>query len=277
VARRCGVCGFETEDPACPRCGTILLRGQAICPKCGKLFSGWIAACDGCGASLGLDPEHPGDPEAVRLLASVPGISEERAKILVAQGFRDLSDITRLALSESDVRRGLHHTIARRLLLAGLAPRGPTPAPACRCPACGAQMVADSDRCATCGSATSTGIPREAVEQKLQTVASEIVALAQDEDVRRELLSALGGLSSEDVMQDEYRHQIDAWRDRGFDVTALDSLLATDLEGFRERSVRLIRAQIRKRSQGGEYRCPLCEARLPAAATECENCGAKFA
>lgn len=284
MARRCVVCGFETEDAVCPRCSTILLRGQAVCPKCGKLFPGWTAACDACGASMNLPVQGPEDEEAVRLLASVPGISEERAKALVARGYRDLSDILRLALPESEVRRGLHHTIARRLLLSGLGPTVERPQATDRCPVCGARTVAGADSCPTCGSTASSSVPVEAVEEKLQQVASEIVTLAHDEDVRempddvrRELLDALGGLSSEDVMREEYRRQVDAWRDRGFDVTAIEALLGTNLEEFRERSVRLIRAQILKRSKGGEFRCPLCDVRLPAAAAECENCGAKFA
>ena len=284
MARRCGVCGFETEDAVCPRCNTILLRGQAICPKCGKLFSGWTAACDACGTSLGPGVQGPADEEAIRLLTSVPGISEERARGLVGRGFRDLSDILRLALPEREVRRGLHHAIARRLLLAGMEPPVEKPPSTGRCPVCDAQTPPGSDRCPTCGSAVSAAVPVKTVEQKLQAVASEIVTLAEDEDVRempedvrRELLDALGGLRSEDVMREEYRRQIDAWRERGFEVAALEALLAKDLEGFRERSVRLIRAQILKRAKGGEFRCPLCDVRLAAAATECDNCGAKFA
>lgn len=283
MAPRCGVCGFETEEAVCPRCSTILLREQAVCPKCGKLFSGWIAECDACGAMMAPPLKGPGDEEAIRLLASVPGISEDRAKALVARGFRDLSDIVRLALPESDVRRGLHHAIARRLLLAGLAPKVERPLPPDRCPVCGAPAVAGAGHCATCGSAASTTLPVATVEEKLQQVAEEIVTLAEDEDfrempedVRRELLGALGGVSSEEVMREEYRRQVDAWRQRGFDVTALEALLDSDLEAFRERSVRLIRAQILKRAEGGKFRCPLCDVVLQPEAEQCENCGAKF-
>ncbi len=268
----------------CPRCSTILLRGQAICPRCGKLFAGWIAQCDACGASLGDAAHAPEDADAVRLFTSVPGISEDRAKALVARGFRDLSDIVRLALPETEVRRGLHHTIARRLLIAGLAPKVEKPAPTDRCPVCGTRTAPGAERCATCGSSVSTTLPVASVEHKLQQVTSELVTLAEDrdvrempDDVRRELLDALGGISPEDVLREEYRHQIDAWRDRGFDVSALEALLNKSPEEFRERSVRLIRAQILKRTEGGGFRCPLCDVRLPAAAAECENCGAKFA
>lgn len=283
MARRCGVCGLESEGAVCPRCSTILLRGQAICPRCGKLFPGWIAECDACGASLPSEAIGPSDEESVRLLASVPGITEARARQLVARGFHDFSDVVRLALPESAVRKGLHHAIARRALLADLVPRAPAVARAERCPVCGSPWPADSDRCTTCGSAASTEVPVAAVERKLEQVTGEIVALSHDadfrempEDIRRELLDAFGGLDPEALVREEYRHQIDAWREKGFDVGPLEDLLASDLDGFREKSVRLIRAQILKKVEGGEFRCPLCDVILPPEAESCENCGAKF-
>lgn len=283
MARRCGVCGFESEGAVCPRCNTILLRGQAICPKCGKLFPGVIAECDACGAAIESTGTHPSDEESVRLLASVPGISEARARALVARGFHDFSDVVRLALPDRAVRRGLHHAIARRALLADLVPKVPAVARADRCPACGSLWPVGSDHCMTCGSAASTEVPVAAVEQKLEQVTGEIVALSSDkdfrempEDIRRELLDAFGGLDPEALVREEYRRQIEAWRDKGFDVGPLETLLASDLDGFREKSVRLIRAQILKKVEGGEFRCPLCDVALPPEAEQCENCGAKF-
>ncbi len=283
MPRRCGVCGFETDDAVCPRCETILLRGQARCPRCGKLFLGWVAACDVCGASLGPEPQRS-DEEAVRLLAAIPGITEDRAHALVARGIRDFSDIVRLGLPEREVRRGLHHAIARRALLADLTSPASATRPGDRCAVCGAPWRGTADRCATCGSAASTDVPVAAVEARLQAVTAEMVSLAQDrdfrgmpEDVRRELLAAFAGLQPEEVLRDECRRQVAAWRAKGFDVAGLEALAAGDLEEFRDRSLRLIRAQVLKRSDGGVFRCPLCDDPLPAAAEACENCGAKFA
>jgi len=283
VARRCGVCGLESEGAVCPRCNTILVRGQAICPKCGKLFPGWIALCDSCGTSLGPAPKGPADEEAVRLLASVPGIGEDRAKVLVAKGYRDFSDIVRLALPEAAVKRGLHHAIARRALLADLAPKENRAASGATCPVCGSPWPRDADRCRVCGSVATAHLPVAAVEQKLQQVTDELVTLARDEDVRampedvrKELLDAFAGLKPEEVMRDEYRRQVEAWREKGFDVAPLEKLLDEDLEAFRERGVRLIRAQILKRVRAGDFRCPLCDVVLPPEAEACENCGAKF-
>ncbi len=267
----------------CPRCNTILLRGQAICSRCGKLFPGWIAECDACGAPMTPEPARPSDAESVRLLASVPGISEARARQLVARGFHDFSDIVRLALPESAVRKGMHHAIARRALLADLVPKVPAVARGDRCPVCGSRWPEGFERCTTCGSAASTEVPVAAVEQKLEQVTGEIVALSHDADfrdmpadIRRELLDAFGGLDPEALVRGEYRHQIQAWREKGFDVDPLEELLASDLDQFREKSVRLIRAQILKKVEGGEFRCPLCDVTLPPEAEQCENCGAKF-
>ncbi len=284
MARRCAVCGLDTDEPVCPRCNTILLRDRAICPKCGKLFPGWVAVCDACGASIGPEPREPEDHEAVLLLASVPGITEAKARELVARGFRDFSDVVKLALPERAVKRGLHHAIARRALLvdleskAGGRPSGP------RCPVCGAAWGPRDAACDRCGSARGPAAEPGAIDRKIEEVTGELVDLARDEDfrempeeVRDEILQAFAGLSEDDILREEYRRQIAAWWAKGFDVTALEALLASDLQGFREKSVRLIRAQIRKKSDAGTYRCPLCDAVLEPAAEECENCGARFA
>src|SRR6266480_2740335 len=89
MARRCFVCGFESRAAVCPQCNTILRADQAVCRTCGKAFDGWVAICDACGGFTVGEPERPSDREAVRTLSSVPGISESRAKELVAKGFLD--------------------------------------------------------------------------------------------------------------------------------------------------------------------------------------------
>jgi len=282
VARRCGVCGLETHAAVCPRCNTILLPDQAICPRCGKLFSGWVALCDLCGAEMGPRPSSPADEEAVRLLTAVPGIAEERARELVARGFREFADLVRLALPQRAVEKGLHHVIARRVLLADLATKPERRGPMTRCPICGAPWPPYADRCDTCG--TSPGPAPDAVGRKLLEVTEEIVDLAQDEDfrgmpddVREEVLRAFSGFDEDALLYDECRRQIEAWREKGFDVAEVERLLEEGLPAFRERSVRLIRAQVRKKAVGGRYLCPLCEIPLPATAEACDNCGARFA
>ena len=283
MRRRCFVCGFRSAKPVCPRCNTILRPEQAVCATCGRAFEGWIAACDACGTPMKPVPETSEEGEAFRSLASVPGMSEKRAKALTAKGFRDFADVVRLALPESAVRQGLHHTIARKVLLADLVPRPPRAVSGARCPMCGAAWLANATRCASCGSTFDLGLEPAAIEQRLQEITGDLVNLAEDEDfqgmpedVRNEILQAFGGVTRDDLLREEYAHQIEAWRTKGFDVARVEPLLEEDLSNFRERSARLIRLQVAKKADSGRYRCPLCEVRLESTAEECANCGARF-
>ncbi len=232
---------------------------------------------------MGPKPAEPADAEAVRLLASVPGITEDQAKVLVAKGFRDFSDIVRLALPDAAVRKGLHHAITRQALLADLSARGGRTSPDGTCPVCGSPWPFGVDRCPVCGSAATKELPVASVERKLRDVADELVHLGEEEDVedipedvRKELLDAFEAIDPEDVVREEYRRQIEAWRAKGFVVAPLEDLLTKDLDAFRERGVRLIRAQMRKKVEAGRFRCPLCEVVLLPEAEVCENCGARF-
>jgi hypothetical protein len=282
VARRCFVCGFESHANVCPRCNTILRPDRATCESCGRLFDGWVATCEACGSPRAREDRD--DRDAHKALASIPGITEDQAKNLVARGFRDFSDVVRLALPKSAVRLGLHHAIARKALLRTLAAEPERLVSGAQCPMCGAAWLAGARRCTDCGSALDPTLDVSLVEQKLQEITGEIVDLAADADfqemppdIRTEFLRAFGGLDPEDLLREECRHQIDAWRLKGFDVVAVERLLGEDITRFRERSTRLIRAQVMKEAESGTYRCPLCEVRLESTAEACGNCGARFA
>lgn len=280
----CPVCGVPSEEAVCPRCGTILAPGRAICPRCGKMFSGAIAACDACGSSIRARTIPGKAPEAaVAALLAVPGITEARARELAARGFRDFSDIVRLALPEKSVRMGLHHAIARKALLSAMVPGPHAEETGGPCPICGTPWRAGEEACRACGTSAERALDREVLEAKVVEVTGELVDFADDpdfrempSDVREDLLRALGGLDEAEILRDEYRRQIDAWRRKGFDVGPLEALLAEDLATFQERSVRLVRTQMMKKAQSGSFRCPLCEVRIPSAAEECGNCGARF-
>src|SRR3989441_4010427 len=283
VRRRCFVCGFRSAKPVCPRCNTILRPDRAVCATCGKAFDGLIAACDACGAPTELENATREEREAVGSLSSVPGISEERAKGLAAKGFRDFADVVRLALPDSAVRQGLHHTIARKALLADLVPRPPHAVSGARCLMCGAAWFANATRCASCGSSFDLEFNPAAIERRLQEITGDLVNLAADEDfqgmpedVRNEIMQAFGGGARDGLLREDYSHQIEAWRTKGFDVEQLEPLLEEDLLHFRERSARLIRLQVGKKADSGKYRCPLCEVRLESTAEECGDCGARF-
>lgn len=283
MARRCPVCGFESAASVCPRCNTIRAADRGACPTCGKALGRKALSCDACGAPTRSEPSGREDREAVRALVSVPGISEDRAKRLVAQGFRDFADVVRLALPERAVRLGLHHTIARKAMLADLIPRPERQVSGACCPTCGAAWLADATRCAACGSSFDLELDPILVDEKLRGITGEVVDLATDPDfqgmpeaIRTEFLQAFGGMNERDLLREECRHQVEAWRAKGFDVTRVERFLEEDLEHFQARSARLIRVQVMKTPDGGRYRCPLCQVLLDRTAEECANCGARF-
>jgi hypothetical protein len=280
VARPCFVCGLDSDAEVCPRCNTVLRPDRAACDTCGRPFVGWLATCEACRASIAREGRY--DPDALRALASFPGVTEERAKDLVAQGFRDVSDLVRLALPKGAVRLGLHHTIARKALLVSLGPRAEPEVSGARCPMCGAGSHQGADRYASCGSIIGALGP-PSLEQKLREITGEVDDLTKDADfqgmpadIRNEFLQASTGVGQDAHLREEWQHQIDAWRPKGFDATPVEALLVEDVDEFRERSTRLIRAEILKDVTSGTHRCPLCEMRLDSAAAECGNCGARF-
>ena len=151
------------------------------------------------------------------------------------------------------------------------------------CPMCGAAWLANATQCEACGSSFDLDLNPVNIKEKLQELTGEVVDLTTDEDflampddVQNELLQAVGGVSQEDLLREECRHQIEAWRTKGFDVAPVERILEEDLTYFREISARLIHAQVMKKAESGTYRCPLCEVLLESTAEECGNCGARF-
>ena len=67
---------------------------QSVCCMCGKAFDGRIAACDACGAPMKVEPVTSEERHAFRSLASVPGNSKDRAKVLAVKGF-DVDHVVR--------------------------------------------------------------------------------------------------------------------------------------------------------------------------------------
>ncbi len=285
MAGKCPVCGFATGEAVCPRCATILLPDRAICPKCGKMFSNRIAVCDACGAGVAADLDDS-EEEAVKAFALVPGLDERTARNLYAKGFRDFADVIKLALPPAAVRRGLHHTISRKILLSSVAPKAPARQDLTRCLACRVIVAESETKCPACGAALGPEAEEAYIKQTLAGVRGSLTTLSEDpdframpEEVRQEILRAMEGMlgGPEPLEDDEIHRQIEAWREKGFDVEPVLLLLAQHPSNFRDRAVRIIRAQIRKKMEGGMFKCPLCEERLEATAEECGNCGAKFA
>src|SRR5439155_1905297 len=125
---------------------------------------------------------------------------------VAVKGFRDLAGVVRLGLPESAVRLGLHHRIARKVLLADLVPRPPRAVSGARCPVCGAAWLAEATRCASCGSTVGVELDPVAIERRLEEITGDLVNLAEDEDfqgmpeeIRNEILQAFGGVTRDEL------------------------------------------------------------------------------
>jgi hypothetical protein len=90
---------------------------------------------------------------------------------------------------------------------------------------CGAAWLANATRCASCGSTFGLELDPAAIEARLEQITGDLVNLATDEDfqgmpedVRNEILQAFGGVTRSDLLREEYSHQVEVWRTKGFDV-----------------------------------------------------------
>jgi rubrerythrin len=97
-----------------------------------------------------------------------------------------------------------------------------------------------------------------------------------EERLVSELETVFGSLDKEEEQVRQYRMQIEAWRGKGFDVSALEKLLEKDPDEFRVNCVKILRLQIRKQLKDFKFVCPLCSTGLEAETKACPNCGALF-
>src|SRR5881397_2162083 len=166
---KCPVCGLLTKAAACPRCATVLIPDEATCPKCGKMFTRRIAECDACGSKIGGDLDDA-EEDAVDGFALVPGMDEATARRLYARGFREFADVIKLGLPESAVKRGLHHTISRKILLRSVVPKAPHRIGRTTCVACHTNVLETETKCPACGAALGPDAEVAAIEKRLAEV-----------------------------------------------------------------------------------------------------------
>lgn len=302
VLTRCPVCGHPSEGAICERCNTIITWEEAACPICGRMYPGQLAVCKNCEDWLASD-ELRGDDDELRSLTSVAGLSKETARVLFDQGFRDFSDLVKLALPPMAVRIGLHKTIARRMMMAEYIDKGKKVEDG-RCPICFGEFDPETGMCKGC---RYTPLPEWSgrwIEKRLEKVTGEVENLCSDPDFlampeteRKNMLSEINGMLEpvfdeerlvhelEEVFGEEpdedpdvrrYKTQIEAWRSKGFDVITLKEMLDRDIEEFKTNCVKVIRGQMKKRERDSKSTCPLCKAFVEAGSRECRNCGAKF-
>ncbi len=285
----CLICGASVDEDAlkCPNCGTLLPREVRRCRHCGEVMQAYAATCPYCGKPRDeAEPEDEGDrDEIIRRLALAPGVDEKVAAALYQDGVRDFAEVLALSLPESERKKGIHKMLARRLIISELKKRE-APEEYVPCPRCGGPVSMDSEVCDVCGE-TLVAPPALKIKQIGDRVGEAIQEvygrLSDDAGFRRmppelqdEMMDALSSVDEDELLRQEYREQIAAWEEKGFDVTALQKLLDWDIRLFKEESIKIIKAQIERQRDEAVAKCPLCQEELPAGARVCPTCGAKL-
>ena len=233
----------------------------------------------------------------------IAGITPDTAKELYAQGFSEFSDLVKLALPSRAVKMGLHKTIARRMMMAeflrkqGYKNDG-------KCPLCSGEFDPETGFCKKCRYSPLPEYSEQIIKDRLAKVTGEVENIFNDpdfgripKDMKKQVLSEMdlglepvqdeerliqeledvcSNLDETDERKLEYKMQLEAWRKRGFDVSELEEVLEIDIDSFAQKSVDVIRNQIKKRDGNHTFVCPLCEVAVNFKESECPNCGAIF-
>jgi hypothetical protein len=147
------------------------------------------------------------------------------------------------------------------------------------CDICG--YVSDSSLCPVCGSQAYQPLDPIRPDRTARAIPREIIDLAADPDVRamprevrQELFLAAASVDPDDIYRTETDVGPDVGREPDYGLNDADRLLMFDLDGFWERSARLIKARAVNRIE--TRRCPLCDFELAPRTLECDNCGARL-
>jgi rRNA maturation endonuclease Nob1 len=285
----CGICGLLSSigDMSCPRGGTIFPEKEVKGDECGDAYDPYIAMCPSCGGTLQDEVVYDeGRDEAVQRFQLIPGVTQDMAGKLYDKGIKSFSDLIGLSLPDTERRRGLHRIIARRLMLSGLMLTEKKAEDELACARCKGPLDANELKCSICGAAAGAAFLDlqinghtlklgEYMDELYVFVRDTVKGSAASKEIRSEITNAIAELDGREIEREEYRNQIEAWREKGFMVSELEALLDKDVEEFKKRSLELIKAQVRKREEH-VLRCPLCDFLLKETWKECPNCGAKF-
>ena len=282
------MCGLHSlsGEVICRRCGTIFPEKEVTCESCGEKYDCYVAMCPSCGGTIEEEVcDDEGREEAVERFQLIPGVTQTMAGKLYDRGVRSFSDLVGMSLPEAERKRGLHRIIARRLMLSGLMAGGARGEEHLACVRCRGPLDANDLKCKVCGAPAGAAFLELQINgqkiklgdymDELYEFVKTTVGGSAAKEMGSEIATAIAELDEKDLKKDEYRSQIEAWREKGFDVTELDMLLEEDMDGFKEKSLEIIKAQV-KRKESNVLRCPLCEFLLKESWMECPNCGAKF-
>ena len=121
-------CNLSPEKVKCPFCGEEIDADALQCPKCGNRWD---------------DAE---EREAIRVMLSMPGVGEKRARKLYEAGFRKIKDIEEADLEEILKKAGIPLRVAKEVKERVEEKQG-----IYICPNCGAFVSADAKTCPICG------------------------------------------------------------------------------------------------------------------------------
>ncbi len=294
------MCGYPSEDAVCARCSTVLNWEDASCPICGRMYSGAIAVCDVC-EDWSTSESMPDEDEKLRGLMMIKGMTKEIAKSLFEQGFRDFSEVIKLALPAKAVGLGLHKTIARKMKMSDFI-GGPLRRGDGKCPVCTSEFDHGTGVCQKCKYSPLPTWSEAWIEERLAKVEGRVDNLYSDPDflslpseIRTQLIKELGGMLEAGVDEEtlvselenifgssnletieKYREQIEDWKRKGFDVAQLEDLLYRDVKAFQQSCVEVIKKQTKKMKNRDNFACPLCNTKVDETTNKCPNCGAMF-
>jgi predicted amidophosphoribosyltransferase len=272
---RCDVCGsFAGASGCCEICGTILVEGKVQCGQCGDPLQAYAMVCYSCGTKRNEEAsrERSGEEkEAIERFTLVPGVSQETASDLVEEGVEDLATLVGMSLTDKLRDRGLHHVIARRMMLMDVLDgnRDEEIIEEMECPICKSIIDASSEACEICGHYTR--IKLESSDEGAKRLLDPEMGQIHDKitwdaafremptDFQEELSRVLIEADDSDLLDIEENDEDGFWDELDSDLEELEK--ATEKTPEPEKTVMI---------------CPLCEAEVIQDAHYCYNCGAHF-
>ena len=271
---QCAVCGAEVGSSGqCKVCGTILEDGGAKCKTCGKPLPALAFSCEDCKKKEKKETElSPEKEEILKHFMLFPGMTREMAMRLIREGLKDFATLIGLSLTERQRDKGMHQTIARKIMLLDVADgkNKVDVTEKLECPVCKSLIDTDSERCCVCGHNTFIDINGK-VETKLKGKYEEIrkdrAFREMPKDFQNEISEVLTEEDEEDVKEAEELEE----------VTEEEEL--QEIEEELDKEWESIDSDLRELREPPEtvMVCPICGTEVVNNARFCSGCGAKFA
>lgn len=289
---KCSVCGFLVgEEGACDRCGTILTAKKIVCQSCGNPLPAFSFVCEYCGKSI-TEAKQEGELsekkiEAMKRFQLIPGVTENMASRLYDEGVTDFASLVALSLTERQKEKGLHHILARRIMLMDLlgTKKKKVASEVVECPTCKSIVDASTQKCPVCGYCTMIGLDEKVkkFEEKLgECIEEAYTKISKDKGFRempvpmqKEISKMLREKEDSRSVTRECEDQLHSWQEKGFDLNELEEMLRTDF-GSRKNAKPAKSSKEPSEPKKEAVICPLCQSEVDGGSSSCGNCGAKF-